>query len=87
MIGTMIFVGMLVGASISGPLADRYGRRYTLMVSTACSAIFSLFSAFIGSFTPFLIFRTLVGVMVGFTSPIAVTFTTEISTSVMRGKA
>ncbi len=54
-----------VGALLFGFLAERYGRRPTLMLNIVCFSIFELGSAFAPSFRSFLILRALFGVAMG----------------------
>ncbi len=54
-----------VGALLFGYLAERYGRRPTLMLNIVCFSIFELASAFAPSFRTFLILRALFGVAMG----------------------
>jgi MFS transporter, SHS family, lactate transporter len=54
-----------VGALIFGRLADRYGRRPTLMLNISCFALLELLSGFAPSLTVLLILRTLFGVAMG----------------------
>src|SRR5688572_16231678 len=48
--GTLFFLGMLLGASGFGKLADRIGRRKVLLLTVACDGIFGLLSVFAQSF-------------------------------------
>lgn len=54
-----------VGALLFGFLAERFGRRPTLMVNIVCFSIFELLSAFAPSFRSFLWCRALFGVAMG----------------------
>ncbi len=70
-------VGMMVGALVFGPVADRYGRR---MVVLACPLIFgvgSLLTATSGSVTALLVFRLFTGLGMGGAMPNAIALTAE----------
>lgn len=54
-----------VGALLFGIMAERYGRRRTLMINIICFSLFELSSAFAPTFTTFLITRALFGVAMG----------------------
>ncbi len=54
-----------VGALLFGWLAERYGRRPTLMLNIVCFSIFELLSAFAPTFGSFLVLRALFGVAMG----------------------
>ena len=54
-----------VGALLFGWLAERYGRRPTLMVNIVCFSVFELLSAFAPSFRTFLLLRALFGIAMG----------------------
>jgi SHS family lactate transporter-like MFS transporter len=54
-----------VGALIFGRLADRYGRRPTLMANVLCFSLFGLLSGFAPTLTALLVLRTLFGVAMG----------------------
>ncbi|RQY15386.1 MFS transporter [Burkholderia stagnalis] len=54
-----------LGALIFGRLADRFGRRPTLMVNIACYSLIELASGFAPSLTALLVLRALFGVAMG----------------------
>jgi len=54
-----------VGAFLFGQIADRFGRRPTLMIDIIAYSVFELGSAFAPSFTFFLIMRALFGIAMG----------------------
>jgi SHS family lactate transporter-like MFS transporter len=54
-----------VGAFLFGLMADRFGRRPTLMVDIIAYSVFELASAFSPTFTSFLVMRALFGIAMG----------------------
>jgi SHS family lactate transporter-like MFS transporter len=54
-----------VGAFIFGVMADKFGRRPTLMIDIICFSVFELGSAFAPSLRVFLIMRALFGIAMG----------------------
>jgi SHS family lactate transporter-like MFS transporter len=54
-----------VGALLFGMLAERFGRRPTLMLNIICFSVFELASAFAPTFSIFLISRALFGIAMG----------------------
>src|SRR5687767_7829416 len=72
-IGTSVYVGYFIGAIFTGQIADKYGRRRPLIVSTLFMAIFGVLSAFLTNVIAFIICRGLLGVIVGFYSPLSFT--------------
>ncbi|PXX71106.1 putative MFS family arabinose efflux permease [Nocardia tenerifensis] len=74
---TMSLVGVAIGATGSGPVADRYGRRWVLVGSIV---VFSLFTAAVplaGSVSVFAAFRLVAGVGLGACMPTALTMMAE----------
>ena len=84
--GTLFFLGMLIGASGFGRLADRYGRRRVLLVTVACDAVFGLLSVFAPSFGALLLLRFLTGVAVGGTLPVDYALMAEFLPPANRGR-
>ncbi|MBN3855140.1 MFS transporter [Paraburkholderia sp. Ac-20340] len=54
-----------IGALIFGRLADRYGRRPTLMVNIACYSLLELLTGFSPNLATFIVLRALFGVAMG----------------------
>jgi MFS family permease len=66
--GGMLFALFLVGwglALLWGPLADRYGRVRTLMLTILCFSIFTLLSAFATNIWTLAVLRLLAGIGIG----------------------
>jgi len=69
--------GLAAGALLSGPLADRLGRRVVLTVSVLVFGAATLASAFAGSLDHLVIWRFVTGIGLGAAMPNAVTLMSE----------
>jgi MFS transporter, AAHS family, 4-hydroxybenzoate transporter len=72
-------VGLMLAAMASGPIADRWGRKWTVVVSTQTFAIFVLLSAYANSFNQLLAWRFLTGLGLGGAMPNVVSLACEYS--------
>ncbi len=70
LLGTAVFIGMLIGAFVWGRLSDIWGRKVGFVSTVAISAVFGLLSAFSPSFVWLLVLRALTGFGVGGTLPV-----------------
>ena len=70
-------VGMMVGALVSGPLADRVGRKPVLVISVLVFGIGSLLTATAESVNTLMAFRVLTGLGMGGAMPNAIALTSE----------
>ena len=85
-IGTLFFLGMLIGASLFGRLADRFGRRRVLLITVACDAVFGLLSVFAPNLWILFALRFLTGVAVGGTLPVDYAMMAEFLPAKNRGR-
>lgn len=69
--------GLMAGALLLGPLADRFGRKPVLLLSVAFFGIASLASAFATDMTGLLVLRFLTGLGLGGAMPTTITLTSE----------
>lgn len=76
-IGSLAFVGMLVGALAAGLLSDRLGRRRTILWATLWFSVFTALCAFAPSAQAFGLFRLLAGLGLGGLVPSANALTAE----------
>ena len=70
-------VGIMVGAMLAGPLADRFGRKPTLLVSVALFGVFSLLSAWASSLPMLVALRFFTGIGIGGAMPTTVALTSD----------
>jgi len=78
--------GYVVGALILSPLADRFGRRDILLVTLVITGAGSLYNAFVGDYTNFVIARTITGIGVGADLALVATYINEVAPSNGRAK-
>lgn len=74
---TFSLVGVAVGAALSGPLADCFGRRKTLMVSVAMFSAATAVLPTAGSIAMFDVYRLIAGLGLGACMPTALTLMAE----------
>src|SRR6478609_8313956 len=73
-------VGFLIGAAAHGVVADRFGRRVTLLGGLWITNVFTLATAlFADSFSSFCILRILTGIGLGVLMPLATTYIIELA--------
>lgn len=85
-IASIGFVGMAVGASVGGLLADRFGRRQVFAVTLLIYGIATGASALVGGLAALLVLRFLVGLGLGAELPVASTYVSEFAPARMRGR-
>ncbi|ALH94610.1 MFS transporter [Acinetobacter equi] len=80
------FVGMAIGAVLSGGLADRIGRKTVFAVTLVIYSIATAACAFAPNLTWLLVFRFIVGLGLGGQLPVAVTLVSEYIPAHVRGR-
>lgn len=86
LLGTSIFLGMLIGAWGWGWVSDRIGRKTGFVSTVAIDSVFGLLSAFSPSFAWLLILRTITGIGVGGTLPVDYSIFAEYLPAHRRGR-
>ena len=81
------FVGLMIGAAGFGMIADRIGRKTTLMLALLIFSLFSGLAYFAPNFTIFCLFRFLAGLGMGGAMPLTITLVSEFAPARIRGKA
>lgn len=80
------FVGMFLGAAVSGRLADRYGRRTVFQATLVLFSFGSLLSALAPTFELLLAARVVAGLGLGGELPVVATLVSELSPRRSRGR-
>src|SRR4051794_19898724 len=85
-IGSIGFVGMALGATLGGLLADRFGRRQVFALTLLVFGIATGAAALSWSVGALLVFRFLIGLGLGAELPVASTLVSEFAPSRLRGR-
>jgi AAHS family 4-hydroxybenzoate transporter-like MFS transporter len=70
-------VGIMVGAMVAGPIADRFGRKPMLLFSMAMFGVFSVLTAYSETMTQLVALRFLTGIGIGGAMPTTVALTSD----------
>lgn len=79
--------GMMIGALVCGPLADRFGRKPVLVCCAFAFGVFSLLTATADSLSELMVFRVLTGLGLGGAMPNTIALTSEYSPKRTRATA
>ncbi|WP_448613732.1 MFS transporter [Modestobacter sp. URMC 112] len=85
-IGSIGFVGMALGATLGGLLADRIGRRQVFAVTLLVFGVATGAAALSWSVGALLVFRFLIGLGLGAELPVASTLVSEFAPAAVRGR-
>jgi len=80
------FVGMFIGATVLGRLADRIGRRRAFLFNLAIYSIFTFVGAFSVDATMLIVSRFLAGIGIGAELPLVDTYLSELLPARLRGR-
>lgn len=86
LIASLGFVGMAVGASLGGLLADRFGRRQVFALTLLVFGLASGASALVGGVAALLVLRFFVGLGLGAELPVASSYMSEFAPARIRGR-
>ncbi len=85
-IASVGFMGMAIGATVGGLLADRLGRRTVFALTLLVYGLATGASALVGGLAVLLVLRFLVGLGLGAELPVASTYVSEFAPVRMRGR-
>ncbi|KAH8023299.1 hypothetical protein HPB51_011742 [Rhipicephalus microplus] len=85
-LGGVSFIGMMIGGLLWGNLADKMGRRRTLLSALLTNALFSVITTFMPTYGLFTVTRLCSGIGVGGSIPIVFTYYAEFLLKKHRGR-
>jgi len=85
-IASIGFIGMAIGASVGGLVADRIGRRQVFALTLLVYGLATGASALVGGLVALLILRFFVGLGLGAELPVASTYVSEFAPARIRGR-
>ncbi len=79
-------IGCIFGAVISGVVADRFGRKWPLILSAALFSLSAFGTGYVDHFTPFIVYRLIGGLGIGLASTLSPMYIAEIAPAKYRGQ-
>lgn len=85
-LGSIVYLGMMVGAFFWGGLSDKVGRRQCLLISMSVNGFFAFLSSFVQGYSMFLFCRMVSGFGIGGAVPIVFSYFAEVLAREKRGE-
>ncbi|XP_048359946.1 synaptic vesicle glycoprotein 2C isoform X3 [Sphaerodactylus townsendi] len=85
-LGSIVYLGMMVGAFFWGGLADKVGRRQSLLICMSVNGFFAFLSSFVQGYGFFLFCRLLSGFGIGGAVPVVFSYFSEFLAREKRGE-
>ncbi|XP_054467414.1 synaptic vesicle glycoprotein 2Ca isoform X2 [Anoplopoma fimbria] len=85
-LGSVVYLGMMVGAFFWGGMSDKVGRRQCLLICMSTNGFFAFLSSFVQGYGLFLLCRLFAGFGIGGAVPIVFSFFAEVLSREKRGE-
>uniref|UniRef100_A0AAQ4Q719 Synaptic vesicle glycoprotein 2Ca n=1 Tax=Gasterosteus aculeatus aculeatus TaxID=481459 RepID=A0AAQ4Q719_GASAC len=85
-LGSVVYLGMMVGAFFWGGMSDKVGRRQCLLICMSTNGFFAFLSSFVQGYGVFLLCRLVAGFGIGGAVPIVFSFFSEVLSREKRGE-
>ncbi|XP_036791944.1 synaptic vesicle glycoprotein 2C isoform X1 [Oncorhynchus mykiss] len=85
-LGSIVYLGMMVGAFFWGGMSDKMGRRQCLLICMCVNGFFAFLSSFVQGYGMFLLCRVIAGFGTGGVVPIVFSFFAEVLSREKRGE-
>ena len=86
-LSSVFYLGMMIGAMVTGKIADRRGRKPAILFSSVVQFIVGLSFAVVNSLSLLIFLRFIYGFVFGFSLPLTVSMVSEIFPLIYRGKS
>jgi SP family arabinose:H+ symporter-like MFS transporter len=84
--GSSLYVGCIGGTLITGYCADRFGRKFPLIIASGIFMLSSVFMGWAGSYSMLILWRIIAGIGVGAASMLSPLYIAEVSPAAIRGR-
>uniref|UniRef100_A0A8C6TQN9 Synaptic vesicle glycoprotein 2Ca n=1 Tax=Neogobius melanostomus TaxID=47308 RepID=A0A8C6TQN9_9GOBI len=85
-LGSVVYLGMMIGAFFWGGMSDKVGRRQCLLICMSTNGFFAFLSSFVQGYGLFLLCRLVAGFGIGGAVPIVFSFFAEVLSREKRGE-
>ncbi|XP_033829277.1 synaptic vesicle glycoprotein 2Ca [Periophthalmus magnuspinnatus] len=85
-LGSVVYLGMMIGAFFWGGMSDKVGRRQCLLICMSTNGFFAFLSSFVQGYGLFLLCRLIAGFGIGGAVPIVFSFFAEVLSREKRGE-
>ncbi|XP_030647442.1 synaptic vesicle glycoprotein 2Ca isoform X2 [Chanos chanos] len=85
-LGSIVYLGMMIGAFFWGGMADKVGRRQCLLICMSLNGFFAFLSSFVQGYGFFLVCRMIAGFGIGGAVPIVFSYFAEVLAREKRGE-
>ncbi|XP_040011611.1 synaptic vesicle glycoprotein 2Ca isoform X2 [Xiphias gladius] len=85
-LGSVVYLGMMIGALFWGGMSDKVGRRQCLLICMSTNGFFAFLSSFVQGYGFFLLCRLVAGFGIGGAVPIVFSFFAEVLSREKRGE-
>ncbi|KAF4112990.1 synaptic vesicle glycoprotein 2Ca [Onychostoma macrolepis] len=85
-LGSIVYLGMMIGAFFWGGMADKVGRRQCLLICMSMNGFFAFLSSFVQGYGFFLLCRMIAGFGIGGAVPIVFSYFAEVLAREKRGE-
>ena len=84
--GSSLYVGCIIGTLLTGPFAERFGRKLPLIIAAAIFMVSSIFMGWSSTHSALIVWRIIAGIGVGAASMLSPVYIAEVSPAAIRGR-
>jgi len=84
--GSSLYVGCIIGTLLTGPFAERFGRKLPLIIAAGIFMISSIFMGWSSTHSALIVWRIIAGIGVGAASMLSPVYIAEVSPAAIRGR-